>query len=134
MFVLQKSAPRQMPTPQGYSSSSPYAGSGAPSSMYMGVTPYAASPFNGTSMPPYDGSAYRYNYNSRLPGGNPYRPLQLSATPAYSGGPMIGTGMCFLVDFGHFIVLLVLFRSYGVLILILFNNLIRFLWVNPDAK
>ncbi|GKC73389.1 RanBP2-type zinc finger protein-like protein, partial [Tanacetum coccineum] len=51
-----KSAPRQMPTPQGYSSSSPYAGSGAPSSMYMGVTPYAAaSPFNGTSMPPYDG-------------------------------------------------------------------------------
>nr|GEW70159.1 RanBP2-type zinc finger protein At1g67325-like [Tanacetum cinerariifolium] len=88
-----KSAPRQMPTPQGYSSSSPYAGSGAPSSMYMGVTPYAAaSPFNGTSMPPYDGSAYHYNYNNRLPGGNPYRPLQLSATPAYSGGPMIGTG------------------------------------------
>ncbi|PWA53991.1 Zinc finger, RanBP2-type [Artemisia annua] len=52
MFVLQKSVPRQMPTPQGYSSSSPNAGSGAPSSMYMGVTPYAASPFNGTSMPP----------------------------------------------------------------------------------
>lgn len=104
MFVLQKSAPRQMPTPQGYSSSSPYASSGAPSSMYMGVTPYAASPFNGTSMPPYDGSAYHYNYNSHLPGWNPYRPLQLSATPAYSGVPMIGTGMCFLVDFGHFIV------------------------------
>lgn len=66
-----------MPTPQGYSSSSSFAGSGALSSMYMGVTPYAASPFNGTSMPPYDGSAYHYNYNSRLPGGNPYRPLQL---------------------------------------------------------
>ncbi|PWA47574.1 Zinc finger, RanBP2-type [Artemisia annua] len=37
-----KSAPRQMPAPQGYSSSSSYAGSGAISSMYMGVTPYAA--------------------------------------------------------------------------------------------
>ncbi|GJW78119.1 probable aldo-keto reductase 2, partial [Tanacetum coccineum] len=36
----QKSAPRKMPTPQGYSSSSPYAGFGAPSSMYMDVTPY----------------------------------------------------------------------------------------------
>ena len=104
MFVLQKSVPRQMPTPQGYSSSSPYASSGAPSSMYMGVTPYAASPFNGKSMPPFDGSAYRYNYNSRLPGGNRDRPLQLSATPAYSGQPMIGTGLCFLVDFGNFIV------------------------------
>ncbi|GJW67357.1 hypothetical protein Tco_0121781 [Tanacetum coccineum] len=43
-------------------------------------------------MPPYDGIAYHYNYNNLLPGGNPYRPLQLSATPAYSGGPMIGTG------------------------------------------
>ncbi|GKB13699.1 RanBP2-type zinc finger protein, partial [Tanacetum coccineum] len=43
-------------------------------------------------MPPYDGTAYHYNYNNLLPGGNPYRPLQLSATPAYSGGLMIGTG------------------------------------------
>ena len=62
-------------------------------------------------------------------------PLQLSATLAYSGGPMIGTGMCFFwVDFGLFIVYRVLFRSYGILILILFNNLIRVVWVNPDAK
>lgn len=92
-----KSAPRSMPTPQGYSSSSPYAGSGAPSSMYMGVPPYGSSLFNGTSMPPYDvplpgGSAYHYNYGNRLPGGNPYRPLHLSGTPPYSGGPMIGNG------------------------------------------
>ena len=86
MFVLQKSAPKQMPTPQAYSSSS-FTGSGAPSSMYMGVTPYAASPFNGTCIPPYDGSAYRYNYNSRLPGGNPYRPLQLTATLLIQVGP-----------------------------------------------
>ncbi|CAH1417328.1 unnamed protein product [Lactuca virosa] len=96
-----KSAPRQMLTPQGhghghgYSSSSPYANSGAPSSMYM---PYGSSLFNGTSMSPYDvplsgGSAY-YNYNNhRLSGGgNPYRPMHLSA-PSYPGGPIIGNGM-----------------------------------------
>ncbi|KAL4587054.1 hypothetical protein LXL04_011704 [Taraxacum kok-saghyz] len=91
-----KSAPRQMLTPQGYSSSSPYTNSGAPSSMYMGVPPYGSSLFNGTSMSPYDvplsgGSAY-YNYNNRLSGGNPYRPMHLSA-PSYPGGPMIGNGM-----------------------------------------
>lgn len=95
MLILQKSAPRQMPTPQGYSTSSPYAGSGAPSSMYMGVQPYGTSLFNQTSMPPYDvppssGSAYNYNYNNRVPGGNPYRPLHLAGTPPYSGGPIIG--------------------------------------------
>ncbi|GJV20845.1 hypothetical protein Tco_1369865 [Tanacetum coccineum] len=44
-------------------------------------------------MPPYDGTSYHYNYNNLLPRGNPYRPLQLSATPAYSGGPMIGTAL-----------------------------------------
>ncbi|PWA80123.1 Zinc finger, RanBP2-type [Artemisia annua] len=67
-----------------------------------GVTPYAASPFNGTSMPPYDGSAYYYNYNSRLPGGSPYRPLQLCHT-AYSGGPMIETGaLCGLPQLEQF--------------------------------
>ncbi|KAI3744709.1 hypothetical protein L1987_57800 [Smallanthus sonchifolius] len=92
-----KSAPRQMPTPQGYSSSSPYTGSGAPASMYVGVPPYGASLFNATSMPPYDvplsgGSAYPYNYNNRLAGGSPYQPLQLSGTPPYSGGPIIGNG------------------------------------------
>nr|XP_043627043.1 ranBP2-type zinc finger protein At1g67325-like [Erigeron canadensis] len=92
-----KSAPRQTPTHQGYSSSSPYAGSGAPSSMYVGAPPYTPNLFNGTSVPPYDaplssGSAYHYNYNSRLPGGNLYRPLQFANTLPYSGGPMIGTG------------------------------------------
>ncbi|XP_071706071.1 ranBP2-type zinc finger protein At1g67325-like [Rutidosis leptorrhynchoides] len=78
-----KSAPRQMATPQGYSSPSPYAGSGAPSSMYMGVPPYGASPLS-------SGSAYHYDYN-RLSGGTPYRPLHLG-TPPYSGGPMLGSG------------------------------------------
>ncbi|KAI3818086.1 hypothetical protein L1987_11889 [Smallanthus sonchifolius] len=85
-----KSAPRQMPTPQGYSSSA-YTGSTAPASMYVGVPPYGASLFNGTSMPPYDaplsgGSTYPYIYNNRLAGGSPYRPLQLSGTLPYSGG------------------------------------------------
>ncbi|XP_071740097.1 ranBP2-type zinc finger protein At1g67325-like [Rutidosis leptorrhynchoides] len=89
-----KSAPRQMLTPQSYSASSPYGGSGAPSSMYMGVQSYGASLFNGSSVPPYDGplssgSAYHYNYNTRLSGGNLYRPLH---TPPYSGGPMLGSG------------------------------------------
>ncbi|KAI7741708.1 hypothetical protein M8C21_026508, partial [Ambrosia artemisiifolia] len=85
-----KSAPRQMPTPQGGYSSA-YTGSAAPASMYVGVPPYGASLLNGTSMPSYDaplsgGSAYNYIYNNRLAGGSPYRPLQLSGTPPYSGG------------------------------------------------
>ncbi|KAI7728973.1 hypothetical protein M8C21_000955, partial [Ambrosia artemisiifolia] len=85
-----KSAPRQMPTPQGGYSSA-YSGSAAPASMYVGVPPYGASLLNGTSMPSYDaplsgGSAYNYIYNNRLAGGSPYRPLQLSGTPPYSGG------------------------------------------------
>ncbi|MFS7960775.1 putative transcription factor WD40-like family [Helianthus anomalus] len=49
-----KSAPRQMLTPQGYSSTGAYTGSVAPASMYVGVPPYGASLFNGTSMPSYD--------------------------------------------------------------------------------
>lgn len=90
-----------MQTPQGYSSSapSPYAGSGAASSMYMGVPPYSSSMFNGTSIPPYDvpfsgGSAYHYNYGTRMSGGSPYRPMHLSAPAPYSGGSMMGHGMC----------------------------------------
>nr|XP_043610321.1 ranBP2-type zinc finger protein At1g67325 isoform X2 [Erigeron canadensis] len=80
-----KSAPKPMQTQQGYSPAAPYAGPGAPSSMYIGVSPYASSMFNGSSVPPYDaGSAYPYNYGSR--GGSPYRPVQLSGPPPYSGG------------------------------------------------
>ncbi|KAI3467715.1 hypothetical protein Pfo_024378 [Paulownia fortunei] len=65
-----KFAVKPMQVPQGYSSAAPYLGSGAPSSMYMGVPPYGSSLFNGTSMPTYDmpfsgGSAYHYNYGSR---------------------------------------------------------------------
>ncbi|KVI05712.1 Zinc finger, RanBP2-type [Cynara cardunculus var. scolymus] len=95
-----KSAPKPMQTPQAYSSAAPYVGPGAPSSMYIGVPPYGSSLFNGSSMPPYDvpfsgGSAYHYNYGSRISGGSPYRPLHLSAPPPYSGGSMIGNdGMC----------------------------------------
>lgn len=101
ILLLQKSAAKPMQTPQGYSSSapSPYAGSGAASSMYMGVPPYSSSMFNGTSIPPYDvpfsgGSAYHYNYGTRMSGGSPYRPMHLSAPAPYSGGSMMGHGMC----------------------------------------
>ncbi|KAL7168673.1 hypothetical protein ACSBR2_039006 [Camellia fascicularis] len=79
----------------GYSSSAPYVGSGAPSSMYMGVPPYGSSLFNGSSMSPYDvpfsgGSAYPYNYGSRLSGGNLYRPLHIAGPTPYSSGCMMG--------------------------------------------
>lgn len=92
-----KSAPKPMQTPPAYSSSAPYVGPGAPSSMYMGVPPYGSSLFNGSSVPPYDvpfsgGSAYHYNYSSRLGGGSPYRPLHLSAPSPYSSASMIGNG------------------------------------------
>ncbi|KAG6781423.1 hypothetical protein POTOM_014326 [Populus tomentosa] len=91
-----KSAAKPLQAPQGYSSA-PYLGSGAPSSMYMGVPPYGPSLFNGSSIPPYDvpftgGSAYHYNYGSRLSGGSPYRPLHMSGPPPYSGGSMMGNG------------------------------------------
>ncbi|KAA8528967.1 hypothetical protein F0562_033545 [Nyssa sinensis] len=91
-----KFAAKPVQAPLGYSSSAPYVGSGAPSSMYMGVPPYG-SLFNGSSMPPYDapfsgGSAYPYSYGSRLSGGSPYRPLHLSGPPPYSGGSMMGNG------------------------------------------
>ena len=85
-----------MQGPQGYSSSAPYVGSGAPSAMYVGVPPYGSSLFNGASMPPYDpfpgGSAYHYNYGGRLSGGSPYRPLHLSTPTPYSSGAMMGHG------------------------------------------
>ena len=61
-----------MQTPQGYASATagPYVGSGAPSSMYIGVQPYGSS----LSMPPpYDvhvPSAYHYSYGTRLSGGS----------------------------------------------------------------
>ena len=95
----QKSAAKPLQAPQGYSSA-PYLGSGAPSSMYMGVPPYGSSLFNGASIPPYDvpftgGSAYHYNYGNRLSSGSPYRPFHISGPPPYSGGSMMGNGMLF---------------------------------------
>ncbi|KAH0991930.1 hypothetical protein GBA52_003413 [Prunus armeniaca] len=92
-----KSAAKPFQAPQGYSSAAPYVGSAAPSSMYLGVPPYGSSLFNGSSIPPYDvpfsgGSAYHYNYGSRLSTGSPYRPLHLSGPTPYSSGSMIGNG------------------------------------------
>ncbi|KAJ0038248.1 hypothetical protein Pint_23737 [Pistacia integerrima] len=92
-----KSAAKPMQVPQNYSSSAPYVGSGAPSSMYLGMPPYGSSLFNGSSIPPYDvpfsgGSAYHYNYGSRLSAGSPYRPLHMSGPAPYSGGSMMGNG------------------------------------------
>lgn len=100
-LLLQKSAPKPMQAPQGYS---PY-GTGAPSSMYMGgVQPYGSSLFNGTSMPPYEApypgsSAYHYNYGTRISGGSPYRPMHLSAPAPYSTGSMMGNGLLLLFCF-----------------------------------
>ncbi|CAL1413554.1 unnamed protein product [Linum trigynum] len=92
-----KSAPKPLQPPQHYSAAPPYVGSGAPSSMYMGVPPYGSSMFNGSSLPPYEapysgGSAYPYNYGSRMSAGSPYRPLHISTPPPYSGGSMMGNG------------------------------------------
>ncbi|XWS63870.1 hypothetical protein CRYUN_Cryun06bG0138800 [Craigia yunnanensis] len=92
-----KSAAKPLQAQQNYSSSAPYVGSAAPSSMYLGVPPYGSSLFNGSTIPPYDvpfsgGSAYHYNYGSRLSGGSPYRPLHIPGPPPYSSGSMIGNG------------------------------------------
>ncbi|CAN6726918.1 unnamed protein product [Malus baccata var. baccata] len=96
-YTFQKPAAKPFPAPQGYTSAPPYLGSAAPSSMYLGVPPYGSSIFNGSSIPPYDvpfsgGSAYHYNYGSRLSTGSPYRPLHLSGPTPYSSGSMIGNG------------------------------------------
>ncbi|KAK2636801.1 hypothetical protein Ddye_031593 [Dipteronia dyeriana] len=82
---------------QNYSSSAPYVGSGAPSSMYLGMPPYGSSLFNASSIPPYDvpfsgGSAYHYNYGGRLSAGSPYRPLHIPGPAPYSSGSMMGNG------------------------------------------
>ncbi|XP_010278486.1 PREDICTED: ranBP2-type zinc finger protein At1g67325-like [Nelumbo nucifera] len=92
-----KSATKPLQAPQSYNSSAAYLGSGAPSSMYLGVPPYGSSLFSGTSLPPYDlpfsgGSGYHYDYGSRLSVGSPYGPLHLSGPPPYSSGSMLGTG------------------------------------------
>ncbi|WVZ08506.1 hypothetical protein V8G54_021852 [Vigna mungo] len=92
-----KSAAKPLQAPQGYSSAAPYLGSNAPSSIYLSVPPYGSSLFNGSSVPPYDvpfsgGSAYHYNYGSRLSAGSPYRPLHLSGPAPYTGGPVMGNG------------------------------------------
>ncbi|XP_042498385.1 ranBP2-type zinc finger protein At1g67325 isoform X2 [Macadamia integrifolia] len=92
-----KSATKPVQAPQIYSSSAPYLGSGAPSSLYLAVPPYGSSLFNGTSLPPYDlpfsgGSGYPYDYGSRLSSGSPYGPLHLSGPSPYSSGSMLGTG------------------------------------------
>ncbi|KAF5931314.1 hypothetical protein HYC85_032187 [Camellia sinensis] len=92
-----KSAAKPIQPMHVYLSSAPYVGSGAPSSMYMGVPPYGSSLFNGSSMSPYDvpfsgGFAYPYNYGSRLSGGSPYRPLHIACPTPYSSGSVMGNG------------------------------------------
>ncbi|KAG6396425.1 hypothetical protein SASPL_142575 [Salvia splendens] len=92
-----KPAAKPVHATQGYLSAPPYVGSGAPSSMYMRVSPYGSPVFNGTSAPPYDvpfsgGSTYHYNYGSRFSGGSPYRPLHISAPPPYSSGSVMRSG------------------------------------------
>ncbi|KAJ7957548.1 RanBP2-type zinc finger protein [Quillaja saponaria] len=92
-----KSATKPLQPPLPYLSAAPYVGSGAPSSMYLGVPPYGSSLFNGSSIPSYDvpfsgRSAYHYNYGSRLSTGSPYRPLHLSGPTPYSSGSMVGNG------------------------------------------
>lgn len=96
-FLFQKFAARPMQTPQGYSSSAPYVGAGAPSN-YMGVPPYGSSLFNQTGMPsynaPFSGSSnYHYNYDNRMSGGSPFRQLHLSGPTPYSPGAMMGNGI-----------------------------------------
>ncbi|KAG8639977.1 ranBP2-type zinc finger protein At1g67325 isoform X3 [Manihot esculenta] len=104
---ISKSAAELVQTPRSYPSSAPYIGSGAPSSMYMGVPPYGSSLFNRLSIPPYGvpfsgGSAYHYNYSSHLSAGSPYRPLHISGPLPYPGGSMMGNaemyGMPLLMD------------------------------------
>ncbi|CAA3029992.1 ranBP2-type zinc finger At1g67325 [Olea europaea subsp. europaea] len=85
-----KSAAKTVQAPQSFLSSAPYVGSGALSSMYMGMSPYGSSLFNG--IPFTGGSAYHYNYGSRFAGGSPYRPLHLSGPAPYSSGPMMANG------------------------------------------
>ncbi|KAK4763176.1 hypothetical protein SAY86_008944 [Trapa natans] len=97
-----KSALKPVHSPQGFSSASPYMGSGLPSSMYMGMPPYGPSMFGGSPIPPYDvpfsgGSMYPYNYGSRLSTGSPYRPLHLSGPTPYPNGSMIGSGAMYSI-------------------------------------
>lgn len=96
----QKSAPRPMQPHQSFSSPGRYLGSGAPSPVLMGGSPYGSSLFNGSSMSPYDvpfsgGSPYHFNYNSRFPPAGPhYRPFHMSGPPSpYHGRSMMGSGM-----------------------------------------
>ncbi|CAL9109489.1 unnamed protein product [Musa acuminata var. zebrina] len=92
-----KSAPKPMQAPPTYSSAAGYMGYGTPSSMYLRAPPYGSSFFNGPALPPYDipfsgGSAYHYEYGSRLSIGSPYGPFHMSGPPPYSSGSMMGTG------------------------------------------
>ncbi|CAN7087102.1 unnamed protein product [Brassica oleracea var. botrytis] len=95
-----KSAPRPMQPQQSFSSPGRYLGSGAPSPVLMGGSPYGSSLFNGSFMPPYDvpfsgGSPYHFNYNSRFPPAGPhYRAFHMSGPPSpYHGRSMMGSGM-----------------------------------------
>ncbi|WOL17215.1 ranBP2-type zinc finger protein [Canna indica] len=92
-----KFAPKSLQAPPPYSSAAGYVGYGAPSSMYLRAPPYGSSIFSGPPLPHYDmpfsgGSAYPYEYGSRLSVGSPYGPLHMSGPPPYSTGSLMGTG------------------------------------------
>ncbi|RWR84218.1 ranBP2-type zinc finger-like protein [Cinnamomum micranthum f. kanehirae] len=87
---------KPLQVPPGYASAA-YLGSGSPSSVYLGASPYGSSLFNGTSVPsnylPFAGGAgYPYDYGSRLPVGSPYGAVHLSGPSPYSSGSMLGAG------------------------------------------
>jgi len=71
-------------------------GAAAPSSMYLGAPPYAASLLNGPALSPYNlrfpgSSAYPFDYGSRSVG-SPYGPLHMSVPP-FSSGSIMGAGI-----------------------------------------
>lgn len=107
---FQKPIAKPFQPPQGYSTLAPYVGSGAPSSMFLGIPPHGSSVFNATSILPYDvpfsgGSAYHYNYGSRISGGSPFQPLHLSAPPPYSSGAIMGNGKFIKdADFAYYLI------------------------------
>ncbi|KAJ6790815.1 ranBP2-type zinc finger protein isoform X1 [Iris pallida] len=89
------SAMKPLQAPSAYASSTGYMGPGAPTSMYLGGSPYGSSVLNGPSLSPYNlryagGSAYPFGYGSRSVG-SPYGPLHMPGSP-YSSGSMMGPG------------------------------------------
>ncbi|KAJ0965549.1 hypothetical protein J5N97_026687 [Dioscorea zingiberensis] len=91
-----KSALKPLQAHLPYTSSGGYMGSVPPTSMYLGGPPYGSSLFSSSPLPPYDipyssGSAYPYDYSSRLSVSSPYGSMHMSGPP-FSSGAMLGAG------------------------------------------